>query len=173
MAQGNEDKVMDWWGFITSAKRAVQNALMNAKFNPSNRAGDVAAKAILELLQPQGVNLIQMYDQIGVPSRRVKYVPPYMAVCTIRVVAIVHNKEMEKIGEFTFEKSWMKDPREKYFDVAQRILYLENIAYPAAYLEMFARRQEAIDAGEKDAWAGDIDERVREIYEMPENSRNI
>jgi hypothetical protein len=164
---------MDWWGFITSAKRAVHRALESAKFNPNNRAGDVAAKAVIELLEPSGVNLRKMYDEIGIPPTRVKYVPTYMAVCTIRVKAFVHNKDLEKIGEFTFEKSWMKDPREKFMDAAQRIIYLENIAYPAAYLEMFARRNEAIDAGEHNTWKDATDVSPVEIQEMPENTRAI
>lgn len=160
------ESINDYWSLVESAKRAVMNALTNAKLNHGNKAGHIAAKAVLSLLGTTGANLESMYDSIGIPSKRPRYLPPDWApVCTMKGRVLVHNHDFGVIDDFWFETSWMKDPREKLMDAGQRVLYLENLIHAKACLECTQRKT--------DAWPKDYQISIREFSELPENTRSV
>ena len=169
---------MDWWGFAAAAKRAVHNALAVAGFNPGNRAGDVAAKAVLSLIQGDGVRLDKMYDSIGIPPKRTSNPTIDMPVCTAKCKVTVHDQEFRQKLEFWVEKSWMKDPREKHFNAVERITYIENLLYAHAYMEAAARRAEMIQekgpiTDGEETWSADWQISIEQWSELPENTRSV
>lgn len=169
---GSRDTTPDPWGFVNASKAAVKRALQVARFNPDNRAGHVGAKAVLELLNMNGLSLVRMYDSVGQLPRHIQYKTPVFGdVCTVKAKFSVHNADHQVITSFEFEMSWVQDPREKHMDAATRAVYVENKVYAEAMLVAAEKRAEEIQMYGKTAWLTVDNLSLREWHEMPKNSR--